>query len=71
MEKQCASDLAEILLRHSRELDAFLDVLQRRGNDDDFQAARKIVGRVMAEMYSAAFYPLYQTYPELKPPEFP
>lgn len=70
MQLGAASNLAGLLLRHSRELNSYLQELERR-NDPDLPLARIIVGKVMGEIYVAGLYPVFKEYPELTPPGFP
>ena len=37
--------------------------------DDEFQAYRRVVGRVMGAIYLDIMQPIHQKYPELEPPE--
>ena len=68
--KQSAAALAE-MLRHSQELNALLLDLQRRGDASYLEIAKEIVGKIMGEIYVAAFYPIFRDCPDLKPPGFP
>lgn len=70
MQLGAASNLAGLLLRHSRELNSYLQELERR-NDPDLQSARIIVGKIMGEIYVAGLYRIFREYPELTPSSFP
>ena len=71
LERRTAAELAALCLRHSRELNDFLLDLQRREDTAQMTIAKTIVGKIMGEMYVAAFYPIFEDYPDLKPPGFP
>jgi hypothetical protein len=71
LQKQSATDLVDACLRQSRELNALLLEIERRRSAADLEAARKIVGRIMGEIYVAALYPIFEQYPDLKRPGFP
>ena len=66
-----SSTIAQTLVRHSAELDEMLGQLQPGLNVAEFHVARTIVGKIMGEIYLAALYPIFETYPDLKPPGFP
>jgi hypothetical protein len=71
LQKAVASELANLCLRHSKELNALLLGMQQRGDDHDLEIAKRIVGRIMGEIYVAAFYPIFRDFPDLKPEGFP
>lgn len=71
MTKENAALLAELCLRHSAELDRFVANLKKSSDQADAEVARKVVGRIMGEIYVAALYPIFETYGDLKPPNFP
>ena len=66
-----SSTIAQTLVRHSAELDEMLRQLKPELPTAEFDVACTIVGKIMGEMYVAAFYPIFEAYPDLKPPGFP
>ena len=69
--KQPAAELARLCLEATRDMNSFLLDIQANGSPEDLDAAKKMVGRILAEFYVAALYPIYERYPDLKPPGFP
>ena len=69
--KASGQKISQTLLRQSAELEATLASLRPQVSNADYDAACTIVGRIMGEMYVAAFYPIFEVYPDLKPPGFP
>ena len=64
-------ELTGILIRQSAELDGFLNRVQTNISSEDFDAARRIVGKILGEVFVSALYPIFEKYPELKPDGFP
>jgi len=71
LQRRAASAVAEMCLRHSRELNDLLQDIESHDAPGDLQAAKKMVGRIMGETYVAALYPIFEEYPDLKPTGFP
>ena len=71
LQEATAADLALLCTRHAQELNEFLMRLEQSGKPDDLQAIKKISGRIMGEIYVAALYPIFESYPHLKPSGFP
>lgn len=71
LERRPAGALVELCLRHTRELNALLQEIERRDSAIDLETARKMIGRLMGETYVAALYPIFEEYPDLKPTGFP
>jgi hypothetical protein len=71
LKKEPAAELAELCLRHGRELNSALQSIAQRDSADDLRVAKTIVGKLMGEIYTAALYPIFEDYPELKPKDFP
>ena len=69
--KASGQKIARILLRQSAELEAMLAGLRPQVSSAEYDAACTMVGRIMGEIYVAAFYPIFEAYPDLKPPGFP
>ena len=66
-----AATLVDLSLRYTRELNALLLEIEHLDRAEDTQTAKQIVGKIMGEIYTAALYPIFEKYPDLKPPGFP
>lgn len=63
--------IADVLVKQAAELNDVLLMLQPRLGGDEFDAARRRVGRVLGETYLAGLFPLFHEFPKLKPPIYP
>lgn len=71
LQRRTASAVAELCLRHTRELNALLIDIERRDRGVDLETAKTMIARIMAETYVAALYPIFEEYPDLKPIGYP
>ncbi len=71
LQRRPATALADVCLRHAQELNALLHDIDRRDSAVDLQTAKKMVGKMIGEIYVAALYPIFERYPDLKPPSMP
>lgn len=69
MEHGTAKAVVELMLRHSRELDASLRDVQATESKEVFDRYRSVVGKLMGEMLLEVLNPIFAEHPDLKPPE--
>lgn len=70
MNRDTAEKVVELMLRHGRELDDSVRVVQSAQSEVEFDRHRTAVGRIMGEMLLEIMNPLFDEHPDLKPPSF-
>ena len=65
--KEAWSDLLDIVLRQSAELDQFLSTNETRVDLGEFQKLKSAVGSIMGEHYFSVIEPVSRSFPDLKP----
>jgi hypothetical protein len=70
MTREQARVVADLMLRHGKELNALLLQLQAMGlSGEEFDEVRRHVGSLMGSMLLDVMNPLFAAHPDLKPPE--
>jgi hypothetical protein len=62
-----AKEFSQLLLRHAAECNEFLAIRQPVLPKEEFDALKVLVGRIMGEIYVQGLYPIFDSYPDLKP----
>ena len=69
MNRETAETVVELMLRHGRELDESVRAVQTSANQAELACYRKAVGKIMGEMLLEIMNPIFDEYPDLKPPQ--
>ena len=69
VKKETASEISALLLEFSGTLDNSVALVASDGNADETAHYKRVVGKIMGEMFVEVLRPLYSEHPELKPPE--
>jgi hypothetical protein len=69
MNREASEKVVELMLRHGRELDESVRIVQSAADQCEFEQYRKAIGRIMGEMLIEIMNPIFKEYPELKPPQ--
>lgn len=65
--EEVARQISDLMIEFGRRLDASVALVRDRGTPEEFQAYRRAVGKVMADMLLEIMNPLYAKHPNLKP----
>jgi hypothetical protein len=68
MDRITAGQIDTVLANVVRQLDSSVALVQAKCDADEFQRYRRIIGKVMGEIFVEIQEPLYNKYPELTPP---
>ena len=69
VKKETACQVSALLLEFSGKLDNSVALVASDGKADETAYYKRIVGKIMGEMFVEVRRPLYSEHPELKPPE--
>lgn len=68
MRKDIAAQVNALMLEYSAKLDQTVSLLREHCSDEEFQAYRRGIGRVMGYMFTEIMTPIYDEHPDLRPP---
>ena len=69
MNREIAKMIVDLMLRQGRELDDSVRAVQSSEGAEEFNRYRLAVGRIMGEMLLEVMNPIFDEYPDLKPPQ--
>jgi hypothetical protein len=67
MERAAAEKIEKIMRDVSGELDESIRIARDNTNDHEFVLYRRLVGKLMGEIFVEILQPIYSQYPELTP----
>jgi hypothetical protein len=67
MNRTTAEKLEQILRNVSAELDRSIRIVRDNSSEEDFIRYRRLVGKLMGEIFVEVLQPIYLEYPELTP----
>jgi hypothetical protein len=67
MKKDIGEAISKLMLKYAAKLDDSVRLVMENCSDDEFQAYRLAVGKVMAEMLTEIMNPIYREHPDLLP----
>lgn len=67
--KGVATQVNKIMLTHQAELSQSMDLVRSSCTNDEVGVYRRALGNVLGYMFTEIMVPIYESHPELKPPE--
>jgi hypothetical protein len=67
--RTAAAKIVDLILRQAAEQDRLLAELQRECPEEEFRRYRQMIGRSMGSLLDDVMKPIFQTYPDLTPPQ--